>query len=480
MKFILTLFLIIWYSQFSFSQSIRKDYREFTQQEINDYKAAINILYSNNTMQDLANHHSTHFESIIHTRNNSTIISNGEQFLTWHRFNMLDFESLLRNTNVNYKYLSLPFWDWTTDQSSTATKFWHNDFLAIANFPAGIFTRNIGVSGSLATPTAINNALGLTTHFLNSTTKNASVTDFLHRIEFHHDNVHVWVGGTMGGTTSPLDPVFYLHHNYIDNLWQTWEDTTSGNQSSLTLSGQTNLLVHYTGAPISGSLLDSRSIPRPPSAGVGRNMDVWFAKRGKVILDGANGSPFVATDTSAAYLYRYTAATTTGGNTVTSEIYVGDVRFDSSNNVIVDNKGGFEVNSGVVCDFRAGNSIIFRPGFIAKSGSTMSAKIISLPNAARIANSSIVVSEIQKPIEIKDLILKIFPNPNNGKFYFESDYNSNGNIIINDLFGNTVLKMNFENLRNLEIDIQDKPKGIYIVKIFTNDNEMYSSKIIKE
>ncbi|WP_395045425.1 tyrosinase family protein [Flavobacterium sp.] len=470
--------IVIFSIQFSFSQSIRKDYREFTQQEINDYRDAINILYSNSTMQNLANHHAEHFTSVIHTTGGF----NGEQFLTWHRFNLLDFETLLRNSNPNYNYLTIPFWNWTTDQNQSAPKFWHNDFLSLANFPGSGVTRNVGGGGFLGTVTDINNTLALSTHFLNGTIKGSTVADFSHRIEHYHDFVHVWVGGTMNSATSPRDPVFYLHHNYVDNLWQQWEDQNTGNQSSLTLSGQANPIFQYNVPTTSGQVLDSRSIPRPPSAGTGRNMDVWYAKNAKVILDGANGSPFVANDTSVPYLYRYTAATTTGGSIVTGEIYIGDIKYDAANNVIADNKGGFEVNSGVVCNFRAGNAIIFSPGFVAKSGSDMSAKIISLPNSARSFNNDIPIKNFEEElVEIKDLRVKliIFPNPSTGKFYFKSDYNSNGNIIINDLFENTVLKMNFEDIRNLEIDILDKPKGIYIVKIFFND-EIFTSKIIKE
>lgn len=38
-----------------------------------------------------------------------------------------------------------------------------------------------------------------------------------------HDPVHRWVGGNMGLTTSPNDPVFFLHHCYLDLLWERWK-----------------------------------------------------------------------------------------------------------------------------------------------------------------------------------------------------------------------------------------------------------------
>jgi tyrosinase len=37
-----------------------------------------------------------------------------------------------------------------------------------------------------------------------------------------HNRVHVWVGGDMTLSTSPNDPVFYLHHCNVDRLWEGW------------------------------------------------------------------------------------------------------------------------------------------------------------------------------------------------------------------------------------------------------------------
>jgi tyrosinase len=37
-----------------------------------------------------------------------------------------------------------------------------------------------------------------------------------------HNRVHVFVGGDMGLSTSPNDPVFYLNHCNVDRLWEAW------------------------------------------------------------------------------------------------------------------------------------------------------------------------------------------------------------------------------------------------------------------
>lgn len=39
-----------------------------------------------------------------------------------------------------------------------------------------------------------------------------------------HNYVHGWVGGDMGNMTSPNDPVFFLHHCYVDKIWADWQE----------------------------------------------------------------------------------------------------------------------------------------------------------------------------------------------------------------------------------------------------------------
>lgn len=38
-----------------------------------------------------------------------------------------------------------------------------------------------------------------------------------------HNQGHVWIGGDMGPMTSPNDPIFFLHHCFIDKLWADWQ-----------------------------------------------------------------------------------------------------------------------------------------------------------------------------------------------------------------------------------------------------------------
>jgi len=42
-----------------------------------------------------------------------------------------------------------------------------------------------------------------------------------------HNNIHMWVGGTMTQNYSPADPVFFLNHCNVDRLWAEWQNRTS-------------------------------------------------------------------------------------------------------------------------------------------------------------------------------------------------------------------------------------------------------------
>ena len=474
-----------------YGQSIRKDYREFTNQEMIDYRAALQNLRTSGTWNTLATAHGNHFTSQIHTTGSFT----GEQFLPWHRFFLIEVEWYQRNTSSNAIYLSIPYWDWRTDNTTSAN--WHTSFLSTSNLTGFTFTRCLpgsscaasGPNPYLANTTDILNTLNLTPFWNNTTSKSTTSPDFSHRLEHYHDRVHVWVGGntgTMNTGTSPNDPIFYLHHNMIDYLWQIWEDNTTALQSSFPVTGA-NAMVHY-GTPeypfnvLANNMKDSRSVTNPANnTSFSRANDVWFAFNKKVILDGANGSDFVCSDVTSPYTYRYTAATTTGGSTVEGSIFVGDLQRDASDNVISDTKGGFRVESGVTANFKAGKDITYRPGFWAKSGSNVSAGIISTANGD--INSEVVESrEDSQPPKFNCVV---YPNPTSSIFNIDGFLPKIDNVLainIFDLRGTQIYTCK-EILpfgafsKNIELG-NDLKSGVYILQIIENGN-VYSQKIVK-
>jgi tyrosinase len=52
---------------------------------------------------------------------------------------------------------------------------------------------------------------------------------FTTSLEQVHNDVHVWVGGSMAVVpTSAYDPIFWSHHAMIDRIWYLWQQTDLG------------------------------------------------------------------------------------------------------------------------------------------------------------------------------------------------------------------------------------------------------------
>ena len=50
----------------------------------------------------------------------------------------------------------------------------------------------------------------------------------LRRVGPAHNTGHNYIGGHMSTGASPNDPIFWLHHCYIDRLWAHWQDNVNG------------------------------------------------------------------------------------------------------------------------------------------------------------------------------------------------------------------------------------------------------------
>lgn len=81
-------------------------------------------------------------------------------------------------------------------------------------------------------------------------------------------------------------------------------------------------------------------------------------------------------------------------------------------------------------------------------------------------------------IEIKNTNL-IYPNPSNGSFYIEQKSTGNVNLEIVDFNGRIVYSSSYNSSGNFKKQINTNlPKGIYIIKIVTNDGVNTSKLII--
>lgn len=76
---------------------------------------------------------------------------------------------------------------------------------------------------------------------------------------------------------------------------------------------------------------------------------------------------------------------------------------------------------------------------------------------------------------------KLTPNPTSGAFKVIMNENiTSGSLTVTDVSGNTVYKKSFKDQKEIEVDIHSQNQGIYIVRVTSDKNEIYSEKLIKK
>lgn len=128
-------------------------------------------------------------------------------------------------------------------------------------------------------------------------------------------------------------------------------------------------------------------------------------------------------------------------------------------------------------------TVILKPSFNAKAGSAVHLYTVGCTNTflARpfnVETSNDNFSESNKYFQEKANIISVQPNPNNGIFKISLNEVSEGTIEISDLYGFNIYKSEFKNQTDFEMNLQNRPKGIYIVKVFSRE-QVFTSKIIK-
>ncbi|MER8005516.1 tyrosinase family protein [Streptomyces sp. NPDC094149] len=183
-------------------------------------------------------------------------------FLPWHRRFLLELEKALRRVDSS---VSVPYWDWTRDRTAASTP-WTADLLGgngrrtdhrVTTGPfayaAGHWTIKEGVTDGkfltrdlgrarapIALPTRSELESALSERVYDVSPWNSTVTKgFRNKLEGwgtgrgsvtwrNHNRVHRWVGGAMVGGASVNDPVFWLHHAFVDLQWTRWQARHKG------------------------------------------------------------------------------------------------------------------------------------------------------------------------------------------------------------------------------------------------------------
>jgi hypothetical protein len=151
------------------------------------------------------------------------------------------------------------------------------------------------------------------------------------------------------------------------------------------------------------------------------------------------------------------------------------------------------IASGATAIYHAGTELEFQPGFSADAGSNFSAYIEGCSNSFIMGQpflqeepvaatshdeniENLVLALESQDENIENLVLA--PNPNNGFFILDLKELTTGSVQIIDLYGRIVYERKFKNQAQFEIDIQERPQGIYIVRVLT-DKASLIRKIVK-
>ncbi|KFD56049.1 hypothetical protein M514_03173 [Trichuris suis] len=225
--------------------ALRKEYRTLTEEERTRFHVAINQLKSG-TGQPIS--YDTFVE--MHQADRAPGAHIGAAFLPWHREYLRLFETALRSIDPS---IGLPYFDTTLDDPLPTPRdsiMWSEEFLGNGNgdVVTGSFAnwmatdgkklnRAVGRSGagSLFRPSDIQYILDRPdfahlTECIDPFFETASLfrmiaTILIWRFQIH-GSVHTWIGGQMSVVPySPNDPVFWLHHAFIDKVWEQYRQT---------------------------------------------------------------------------------------------------------------------------------------------------------------------------------------------------------------------------------------------------------------
>ncbi|TIC90617.1 Tyrosinase ustQ [Colletotrichum higginsianum] len=180
-------------------------------------------------------------------------------FLPWHRYFVHVYEKALQDCG----YIGVaPYWDWTLDVANVSTStIWDAESGFGGNglrpYPSGSDAeQNCVQDGPFKDLRVEYMALGAEEHCLRRNFNNGSeeigdmfagaytpeAVQVINNLTAYdnfriglengpHGAIHSSIGGDMSPSTSPNDPIFFLHHGQIDRLWALWQNEQLENRT---------------------------------------------------------------------------------------------------------------------------------------------------------------------------------------------------------------------------------------------------------
>ncbi|MCI0458471.1 MAG: tyrosinase family protein [Gemmataceae bacterium] len=262
---------------------VRKTVQSLNREEKKAFTDALLVLKKKGRYDEYVHwHHAVMVPTVLPYEPRDALYRNGAHrgpsFLPWHREFLMQVEADLRAIKPS---ISIPYWDWTEDAAlpdPNTAPVWGDDLMGgngveadgwqVGNGPFAYKTGNWPIpvehDGPALTrrfgnwlpdfklPTKEDLALAMGEIFYDTPHYNSSpfTLGFRNRLEGWvttrgdsrvktpgsqlHNRVHLWVGGrwtengqekvgSMVPMTSPNDPVFFLHHCFVDKVWADWQ-----------------------------------------------------------------------------------------------------------------------------------------------------------------------------------------------------------------------------------------------------------------
>ncbi|CAG2206193.1 unnamed protein product [Mytilus edulis] len=228
---------------------VRKEIRTLSENEFQNFIDAVKALKSDTSVSP------NKYDSfaLMHQGGAGKSAHDGPNFVSWHRYYCVLFEEALREYNSG---VTLPYWDSRPDylmdnqeDSILFTEIFLGNpkgvvytgpfaYWSTPTKPSTLLRRELGIKGSPINPDRLKAVFrkGYHREILRPTAPNSEHAN----LESHHDSVHRWVGGNTGHmadiTLSLMDPIFWLHHCFIDYLWEKFRER----QTKLGINSETD------------------------------------------------------------------------------------------------------------------------------------------------------------------------------------------------------------------------------------------------
>ena len=188
--------------------------------------------------EQLINEHYELFRTSIHSK---------EHFIPWHRYYILRYENLMRKADCTF---TATYWDWSLDSrepfSTGSDNVWNSDTgfggdgadadqncVLDGPFRKGAWSRVRPDNAPRGPDCVMRNFNGKPPEEID-VLRVLNMDDFT---EFElalrrelHNNVHCQVGAIMCTREAASAPEFFLHHTFIDKIWDDWQKKSSAHK----------------------------------------------------------------------------------------------------------------------------------------------------------------------------------------------------------------------------------------------------------